>query len=161
MKTIAVTSGGPRRAGPGLWSGGRGGAVATGRAAPAASGCRGVARIAGPRAAAHALRSTLAAVLLGAAAVGGLGLAEVPAAAAQSGVAIEGVVNVNTASIEELQLLPGVGPARARAILEAREHLGGFKRVEDLLEVKGIGPVALEKLRPFVAVKGRTTARFR
>ena len=107
------------------------------------------------------LRAALAAAVLGSAAAAGLGPMAVPAALAQSGVAIEGVVNVNTASIEELQLLPGVGPARARAILEARERLGGFKKVEDLLEVKGIGPAALEKLRPFVAVKGRTTAQLR
>jgi competence protein ComEA len=71
--------------------------------------------------------------------------------------AASGVVNVNTASAEELSLLPGVGPARARAIVELRQQRGGFKRVEDLLDVKGIGDASLAKLRPFIALEGKTT----
>ena len=69
-----------------------------------------------------------------------------------------GVVNVNTATAAELELLPGVGPAKARAILEARREKGGFKSVEELEDVKGIGPAALERLRPFARTSGRTTA---
>lgn len=72
---------------------------------------------------------------------------------------LRGVVNVNTASSEELQLLPGIGESRARAILDAREKSGGFQSVEELTQVKGIGPAALERLRPHLAVKGKTTAR--
>jgi len=72
---------------------------------------------------------------------------------------LQGVVNVNTASSEELQLLPGIGEARARALLETRKRRGGFKSVDELLEVKGIGPASLEKLRPHVTVEGKTTAR--
>lgn len=68
----------------------------------------------------------------------------------------QGVVNVNTASLEELQLLPGIGEARARAILDARERKGGFQSVDELVEVKGIGQAALERLRPFVTIKGKT-----
>ena len=83
-------------------------------------------------------------------------LAAVPAAAAGS---LSGVVNVNTATAEELQLLPGVGETRAQAIVATRESLGGFRRVEDLVEVKGIGTALLERLRPFVALSGKTTAR--
>lgn len=70
-----------------------------------------------------------------------------------------GMVNVNTASAAELQTLPGIGEAKARAIVEERQRRGGFERVEDLLEVRGIGEVALEKLRPHVTVKGKTTAQ--
>jgi len=88
---------------------------------------------------------------------GGLLLAA-PAARAADPAPPHHVVNVNTAGLEELQALPGVGEARARAILEARKSRGGFKRVEDLLEVKGIGRNALERLRPFVTLEGRTTA---
>ena len=73
--------------------------------------------------------------------------------------ALSGVVNVNTASAEELSLLPGVGPARAKKIIELRQQRGGFKRVEDLLEVKGIGEASLAKLRPYVALQGETTLR--
>jgi competence protein ComEA len=71
---------------------------------------------------------------------------------------LSGTVNVNTATAEQLQLLPGIGDARARAVIEARKRRGGFERVEDLLEVKGIGEASLEQLRPYVTVKGRTTA---
>jgi competence protein ComEA len=80
-----------------------------------------------------------------------------PLALATASAALSGVVNVNTASAEELSQLPGVGPARARSIVELREKRGGFKRVEDLLEVKGIGEAGLAKLRPFVALEGKTT----
>jgi competence protein ComEA len=66
------------------------------------------------------------------------------------------VVNLNTASLEELQYLPGVGETRARAILAARQARGGFKTVDELVEVKGIGPASLERLRPHVRVSGKT-----
>jgi len=74
---------------------------------------------------------------------------------------LSGVVNVNTASAAELQLLPGVGESRARAIVSARAARGGFRQVDELVEVKGIGDVLLEQLRPFVALEGKTTARIR
>jgi competence protein ComEA len=73
--------------------------------------------------------------------------------------ALSGVVNVNTASEQELQLLPGVGEARARAIVEARKQKGGFKSVDELEEVKGIGEAGLAQMRPFVTLSGQTTAR--
>jgi len=79
------------------------------------------------------------------------------AAAPLAATALSGVVNVNTASAEELSLLPGVGPSRARAIIELRQQRGGFKRVEDLLEVKGIGESSLAKLKPYLAVEGKST----
>ncbi len=68
-----------------------------------------------------------------------------------------GVVNVNTASANELQYLPRVGPALAGRILEFREANGPFEDVNELVAVKGIGETSLEKLRPFVAVSGQTT----
>ena len=84
----------------------------------------------------------------------GLGVA----AAAEDARKLQGVVNVNTASVEELQLLPGVGEARARAIVELRKQRGGLKSLEDLGDVKGIGEASLERLRPHVAFDGKTTA---
>jgi competence ComEA-like helix-hairpin-helix protein len=70
-----------------------------------------------------------------------------------------GVVNINTASVEELQLLPGIGRQRAAAILAARKARGGFKKAEELVEVKGIGKVMFEHMRDNVTLKGSTTAR--
>lgn len=61
-------------------------------------------------------------------------------------------LDLNVASAEELEALPGVGPALAARIVEARGRLGRFSTVDDLLEVRGIGPVVLERLRPRVAV---------
>lgn len=79
-----------------------------------------------------------------------------PAASADTADGEAVVVNLNTASAEELQLLPGVGEARARAILEARESRGGFRTVDDLLVVKGIGPANLERIRPHARTEGPT-----
>ena len=87
-----------------------------------------------------------------------LAAANEPAGHAAGG-AIVGVVNVNSATAEELALLPGVGPAKAQAILEYRKEHGAFKRVEDLSEVKGIGDKALERMRPHVALDGKSTAQ--
>ena len=72
---------------------------------------------------------------------------------------LEGVVNLNTASAEQLELLPGIGASRARAVLEAREARGRFQSVDDLLAVKGFGEASLAKLRPHLAVEGETTIR--
>jgi competence protein ComEA len=59
-------------------------------------------------------------------------------------------VNVNSASVDELVRLPGVGPARAQAIVEMRSKLGGFKKLEDLMRVKGIGRATFRKLEPLM-----------
>ncbi len=61
-------------------------------------------------------------------------------------------VDVNTASVEELVELNGIGPAKAKAIVDHREHNGKFANVEDLRSVSGIGGALLERLRPQVTV---------
>jgi competence protein ComEA len=78
--------------------------------------------------------------------------------AAESGPALDGVVNVNTASVEQLQILPGVGERRAEQIVEMRKERGGFKSVDELTDVKGIGDSMLERLRDHVTLDGKTTA---
>lgn len=59
-------------------------------------------------------------------------------------------VNVNTASAQELEVLPEIGPSLAQRIIEHRKEHGPFRRPEDLLAVKGIGPKKLEQIRPFI-----------
>ena len=61
-------------------------------------------------------------------------------------------IDLNRASPELLCELPGIGPAKARAIAALREERGGFARIEELDDVKGIGPRTVERLRDFVTV---------
>ncbi|UZW67420.1 helix-hairpin-helix domain-containing protein [Priestia flexa] len=63
-----------------------------------------------------------------------------------------GVVNLNTATLEDLQTLNGIGPSKAQAILTYREENGPFKTVEDLLQVSGIGEKSLEKIKAEIAI---------
>jgi comEA protein len=72
-------------------------------------------------------------------------------------VAPSGVVNVNSASAEELERLPGIGPSRSQAILELRTKMKRFQTVEDLMRVKGIGRASLRNLRPMITLDGPTT----
>ena len=61
-------------------------------------------------------------------------------------------VNLNTATSEELQTVPGIGPATAEKILLMRKNYGAFKSVDDLLAIKGLGPKRLEKMRKYLTV---------
>jgi competence protein ComEA len=61
-------------------------------------------------------------------------------------------VDINTATVEGLAAIPGIGPVTAQRIVEWREQHGPFRSVEDLMKVKGIGEKSLEKLRPYVKV---------
>lgn len=61
-------------------------------------------------------------------------------------------INLNRANVDELQQLPGVGPATARSIIEYRKTAGGFRKVEDLLNVRGIGPKKFAKMKPYLRV---------
>ena len=70
-----------------------------------------------------------------------------------------GVVNLNTANAAELERLPGIGPARAKAILDLRARIAHFTRLEELLRVKGIGRATFRKLRPYLALEGETTLK--
>jgi len=72
-----------------------------------------------------------------------------PAGSAQKG---STPVNINTATAEELQTLPRIGPAMAQRIIAWREAHGGFRSVDELDAVPGIGPSMLENLRPLVMV---------
>jgi competence protein ComEA len=84
-----------------------------------------------------------------------------PAAAVHHAPADEaspGVVNINDASADELEVLPGIGPARARAIVEHR-RAHPFRKIEEITKVKGIGRKTFGRLRPYISVSGPTTLR--
>ena len=68
-------------------------------------------------------------------------------------------ININTATMDELVSLPGIGPAKAQAILDYRKAHGSFKTVEELKDVKGIGAKRFEKLKPDLAVSGPSTTK--
>jgi len=61
-------------------------------------------------------------------------------------------IDINTATVDELIGLPGIGEITAQRIVRFREENGPFQRVEDLMKVKGIGEKSLEKIRPYVSV---------
>lgn len=63
-----------------------------------------------------------------------------------------GTVNINSAGEAELQRLPGIGPSMAQRILEYRTANGRFSSIDELDEVKGIGPAKLAKMRPFITL---------
>ena len=62
------------------------------------------------------------------------------------------LVNLNTATSEQLDQLPGVGPKTAALIIEYRQKNGGFKKIEDLMNVRVIGEKTVLKLRPLITI---------
>lgn len=63
------------------------------------------------------------------------------------------LINLNTATVEELDSLPGIGPAIAKRIIDYRESAGGFKDVEQITEVSGIGEATLAKIKDLITVQ--------
>ncbi|HOJ95003.1 MAG TPA: helix-hairpin-helix domain-containing protein [Fervidobacterium nodosum] len=61
-------------------------------------------------------------------------------------------MNINTANLEELQKLPGIGPSKAQAIIDYREKVGEFKSIEEIKNVKGIGEKTYEKLKELITI---------
>jgi len=66
-------------------------------------------------------------------------------------------VNINTASKAELETLNGIGASKATAIIKYRKENGNFKSVNDLSNIKGIGPKIIEKIGKDATVSGKTT----
>ncbi|WP_209122969.1 helix-hairpin-helix domain-containing protein [Alkalihalobacillus sp. BA299] len=65
----------------------------------------------------------------------------------------DGKIKINKATVQELQQLPGIGPAKAEAIISYREDNGPFQTVEDLQKVSGIGSKSIEKLKEHIEIK--------
>jgi competence protein ComEA len=70
---------------------------------------------------------------------------------------VTGKLNLNTATEEQLMLLPSVGPSKADRIVAWRKKNGGFKRTADLRRVKGFGYRTFKRLAPFLVIKGDST----
>jgi competence protein ComEA len=84
-----------------------------------------------------------------------LGMSAAPAAqgrTAAPGKEAPAVVNLNTASSAQIEALPGVGASTAKRIIEYRDKNGGFKKIEELMNVKGIGEKSFLKLKPLITV---------
>jgi competence protein ComEA len=65
-----------------------------------------------------------------------------------------GKVNINTATVEQLATLPGVGPALAQRIVEHRQKAGSFKNVQELMSIRGIGEKSFQKMEAHLTTGG-------
>lgn len=94
----------------------------------------------------------MSAALLAAVVMGGSVVAQEAGRAPAGNGAPAAAVNLNTATAAQLEALPGVGPAMAQRILEYREQTGGFKKIEELMNVRGIGEATFLKLKELITV---------
>jgi competence protein ComEA len=78
--------------------------------------------------------------------------ADKPATKAAAKATASAPVNLNTATSAQLETLPGVGSAAAKRIIEYRQKNGSFKKIEELMNVKGFGEKTFLKLKPLIAV---------
>ena len=65
-------------------------------------------------------------------------------------------VDINSASVEQLETLPGIGRATAQRIIEYRQKNGSFRKAEELMNVRGIGEKSFLKLKPLIVVQAKT-----
>ena len=101
------------------------------------------------------LTATLLALVLGTA----MPSAQETGGRAATAAAPAAILNLNTATAAQLEALPGIGKATADRIVEYRQKSGGFKKVEELMNVKGIGEKSFLKLKPLISVTTPRTER--
>ena len=94
------------------------------------------------------LMAAIAAIALGAITLSAQAKAPAPKPAATAAAP----VNLNTATAEQLATIPGVGPKMAERIIDYRSKNGGFKKVEDLMNVSGVGEKSFLKMKPLITV---------
>jgi len=92
--------------------------------------------------------AAIAAIALTAAAAGAQGRATAPKATATAAAP----VNLNTATMDQLATIPGIGVKTAERIIAYREKNGGFKKIEDLMNVQGVGEKSFLKMKPLITV---------
>ncbi len=76
-----------------------------------------------------------------------------------SAAVVEGKVNINTATADQIAVLPGIGPKLAAEVVKYRVNNGNFKVIDDLKKVSGVGDKKLEKIKSFVVIEGDTTIK--
>ncbi len=81
------------------------------------------------------------------------------ASAARAAASADAPVDLNTATQAQLEALPGIGPATAVRIVEYRQKNGGFKKIEDLMNVRGVGEKSFLTIKPLVTVAPPRTDR--
>lgn len=81
------------------------------------------------------------------------------AAPAKAAATASAPINLNTATVAQLETLPGIGTRTAERIVEHRQKNGGFKKIEELMNIKGIGEKSFLKLKPLVTVAAEAPAR--
>ena len=101
----------------------------------------------------------VAAALIVWALAGGVVSAQEPRPASGAAASAAAVLNLNTATAAQLEALPGIGKSTADRIIEYRTKSGGFKKVEDLMNVRGIGEKSFLKLKPLITVSAPRTDR--
>jgi competence protein ComEA len=104
------------------------------------------------------MRTSLATVLAicGTILIASPGFATATQQAPSASTASKPAINLNAATVDQLEELPGIGRKTAERIIEYRTKSGGFKRIEDLMNVKGIGEKSFLKLKPLVSVPPKT-----
>jgi competence protein ComEA len=98
------------------------------------------------------LMAAIVGIAVSAAAASAQNKATTPRAAATVTATATAPVNLNTATAEQLATIPGVGPRMAERIIDYRQKNGGFKKVEDLMNVSGVGEKSFLKMKPLITV---------